>query len=65
MWFSTAAGVSRYDGYKFDNNVIPEINNNGTYSQNIGKDFKDNLIFTNFDQGLLVEQPNGRYQQYF
>lgn len=64
MWFATVAGVSRYDGYEFNNHVIPEINDINMFSEYIGKDFNGNLIITSFGEGLFVEQPNGSYQQY-
>lgn len=64
LWFATAAGVSRFDGYKFDNDVLPEINKNGAFSQCIVKDCNGNLVLTSLSQGLLIEQEGGKYKQF-
>lgn len=64
IWFGTDAGVSRFNGYNFNNRVIPAICDNEAYSQYIEKDSKGRLVFASFMQGIHVEQSNGSYKQF-
>jgi ligand-binding sensor domain-containing protein/two-component sensor histidine kinase len=64
IWFGTDAGVSRFDGYQFNNHVIPAINDNATFVECIEKDNDGYLLITSFMQGVHVEQPDGSFRQY-
>jgi ligand-binding sensor domain-containing protein/two-component sensor histidine kinase len=64
IWLGTDAGVSRFDGYKFDNRVIPELNDNSAFVEYIEKNQAGNLIMTGFMEGIHVQQANGTFKQY-
>jgi signal transduction histidine kinase/ligand-binding sensor domain-containing protein len=64
IWIGTDAGVSKFDGYTFDNKAIPVISGNSAFVEYIEKDSLGNLIITGFMQGIHVQQPNGAFKQY-
>lgn len=64
IYFATDAGVSRFDGYVFNNDVFPEINKNDAFVEYIDKDFNGNLIISSFGQGVFFQQIDKSFKQY-
>ncbi len=64
LWIATDGGISRFDGYRFDNSVIPEVNKEQAFSQYVDKSPSGKLAFATFMNGVMVETDNGSFRQY-
>ena len=64
LWIATDGGICRFDGSKFDNSILPELNNNQTCVQHIDKLPDGKLALATFMQGTFVEKNNGTFRQY-
>ncbi len=64
LWIATDGGICRYDGSKFDNDILPELNNNQTCVQNIERLQDGRLALATFMQGTFIEKKNGSFRQY-
>jgi ligand-binding sensor domain-containing protein len=64
MYFGTDAGLSRFDGFRFDNNVIPVISKNTAFVECIGRDNEGNIVVCSFMHGIFIQQPDGSFKQY-
>lgn len=63
IYFATDAGVSRFDGYVFNNDIFPEINKNDAFVEYIDKDFEGNIIISSFGQGVFFQQADNSFKQ--
>ncbi len=64
LWIATDGGISRFDGYRFDNTLIPEVNKEQAFSQYADKSPAGRLAFATFMNGVIVEQEDGSFKQY-
>lgn len=65
MYFGTDVGLTRYDGSRFDNNVIPAISKNSAFVESVDSDSNGNLVAASFMQGFFIQQPDRSFKQYF
>jgi len=65
IWIGSDLGLTRFDGKFFYHKAIPEIYNNSAFVKYIETTENKNIIATSLMQGLLVQQDNGRFKQYF
>lgn len=64
LWIATDGGISRFDGNKFDNSVIPEVNQEQLFTMMIDKGPSNRLAVATFLNGVMVEQENSSFKQY-
>ncbi len=64
LWIATNGGISRFDGFQFDNRVIPEVNSGRKASYYVDKSPSGKLAFATIMQGVMLEQEDGTYKQY-
>lgn len=64
LWIATNGGISRFDGFQFDNRVIPEVNLGQKASYYVDKSPSGKLAFATIMQGVMAEQDDGTYKQY-
>jgi signal transduction histidine kinase/ligand-binding sensor domain-containing protein len=64
MYFGTDAGLSRFDGFKFNNNVIPIISRNTAFVECIDRNSEGNIAVSSFMHGIFVQQSDGTFKQY-
>lgn len=64
MYFGTDAGLTRYDGTRFDNNVIPAISGNSAFVESVESDSNGNIVVASFMQGFFIQQPDRSFKQY-
>jgi ligand-binding sensor domain-containing protein/two-component sensor histidine kinase len=64
MYFATDDGISRFDGYQFNNEIIPEINKNEAFVEYIEKNNEDLLIFSSLGQGIIIQENDLIFKQH-
>jgi ligand-binding sensor domain-containing protein len=64
LWVATDGGIARFDGYRFDNSVMPEVNSEQAFSQYIDRSPSGRLAFATFMNGVMAEQDDGSFRQY-
>lgn len=64
LWVATDGGISCFDGFHFDNSVVPQINSVQAFCQFIDKSPSGKLAIASFMQGVIVRDNNGKLKQY-
>jgi len=64
LWIATDGGITRFDGYRFDNSVMPEVNREQAFSQYIDRSPSGRLAFATFMNGVIAEQDDGSFRRY-
>ena len=64
LWIATDGGITRFDGYRFDNSVMPEVNREQAFSQYIDRSPSGRLAFATFMNGVIAGQADGSFRRY-
>jgi len=64
LWIATDGGITRFDGYRFDNSVMPDVNREQAFSQYIDRSPSGRLAFATFMNGVIAGQDDGSFRRY-